>query len=299
MVKDFGRVLTAMVTPFDSRLEVDYGQARKLAAYLVANGSDGIVVAGTTGESPTLTREEKIRLFEAVVDEVGGRARVIAGTGSNVTSDSVSLTREAEKIGVDGAMLVTPYYNKPPQRGLYHHFRTVAEATDLPLMLYNVPGRTSSHLLPDTIAELAKVENIVAVKEASGSLVLAGEIRRKTPDDFLMYCGEDAVTLPILSVGGHGVVSVVAHIVGNELQAMVRAFLAGDIDTARKIHLDLIPVFETMFITTNPIPVKTAMNLLGFAAGGLRPPLVAATGEETEAVRNLLKKYNKIEPDGV
>ena len=294
MVRDFGRVLTAMVTPFDSSLEVDYGQARKLAGYLADNGSDGIVVAGTTGESPTLTREEKIRLFEAVVDEVGGRVKVIAGTGSNVTSDSVVLTMEAEKVGVDGAMLVTPYYNKPPQRGMYNHFRTVAEATNLPLMLYNVPGRTASHLLPDTIAELAKIENIVAVKEASGSLVLAGEIRRNTPDDFLMYCGEDAITLPMLSVGGHGVVSVVAHIVGNELQAMVKAFLAGDIDTARRIHLDLIPVFEGMFLTTNPIPVKTAMNLMGYQAGGLRPPLAAATGEETEAIRRLLEKYNKI-----
>nr|WP_269438065.1 4-hydroxy-tetrahydrodipicolinate synthase [Phosphitispora fastidiosa] len=286
--------MTAMVTPFDSSMEVDYGQARKLAGYLADNGSDGIVVAGTTGESPTLTREEKIRLFEAVVDEVGGRVKVIAGTGSNVTSDSVALTREAGKVGVDGAMLVTPYYNKPPQRGMYQHFRTVAEATDLPLILYNVPGRTSSHLLPDTIAELAKVENIVAVKEASGSLVLAGEIRRKTPEEFLIYCGEDAIILPMLSVGGHGVISVVAHIVGNELQAMVKAFMAGDIDTARKIHLDLIPVFEGMFLTTNPIPVKTAMNLMGFQVGGLRPPLIEATGEETGAIRKLLEIYNKI-----
>ncbi|WP_418790162.1 4-hydroxy-tetrahydrodipicolinate synthase [Phosphitispora sp. TUW77] len=294
MVRDFGRVLTAMVTPFDSKMEVDYGQARKLARYLADNGSDGIVVAGTTGESPTLTREEKIRLFETIVDEVGNRVKVIAGTGSNITSDSVSLTMEAEKVGVDGAMLVTPYYNKPPQRGMYQHFRTVAKATNLPIMLYNVPGRTSSHLLPDTIAELAKIDNIIAVKEASGSLPLAGEIRQKTPEDFLLYCGEDAIILPMLSVGGYGVVSVVAHIVGNELQAMVKAFLEGDTDTARKIHLDLIPVFDGMFLTTNPIPVKTAMNLMGYDVGGLRPPLVSATDDETEAIRDLLKNYKKI-----
>jgi len=293
-VTDFGRVLTAMVTPFNPVLEIDYGKARQLARYLVENGSDGIVVAGTTGESPTLTKEEKIKLFESVTDEVGDRAAVIAGTGSNITADSVWLTREAEKVGVHGVMLVTPYYNKPPQDGLYNHFRTIAEATDLPIMLYNVPGRTSQNMLPDTVSRLAEVENIVALKEASGNLDQTTEIRRKTPPDFKIYSGEDSLTLPMLTVGCYGVVSVVAHVVGVELQNMVRAFLAGDTATATKIHLDLFPVFKTLFISTNPIPVKAAMNLMGHDVGGLRPPLLPAGEKELLAIRTVLESLNKI-----
>jgi len=293
-VTDFGRVLTAMVTPFNSALEVDYGKARQLARYLVENGSDGIVVAGTTGESPTLTKEEKIKLFENVVDEVGDKAKVVAGTGSNTTADSVWLTREAEKVGVHGVMLVTPYYNKPPQEGLYNHFRTIAEATRLPVMLYNVPGRTSANLMPDTVSRLARIENIVALKEAAGSLDQAAEIRRKTPADFHIYSGEDSLTLPMLSVGCHGVVSVVAHVVGVELQNMIKAFLEGDTTTATRIHLALFPIFKALFITTNPIPVKAAMNLMGHDVGGLRPPLLPAGEKELAAIRNILESFNKI-----
>lgn len=291
---DFGKVLTAMVTPFNSQMEVDYGKARQLARYLVENGSDGIVVAGTTGESPTLTKEEKLRLFENIADEVGGRAKVVAGTGSNITADSVALTRDAGKTGVDGVMLVSPYYNKPPQEGLYYHFRTVAEATDLPVMLYNVPGRTGSNILPETVARLAEVDNIVAVKEASGNLEQVGDIRRTTPDSFLIYSGEDALTLPMLAVGGHGVVSVVAHVVGKELQEMIKAFEAGDTKTAARIHLELFPVFRAMFVTANPIPVKAAMNMMGLEAGGLRPPLLPAGEKELAAVRSALENLGKI-----
>jgi len=283
-----------MVTPFNSQMEVDYGKARQLARYLVENGSDGIVVAGTTGESPTLTKEEKLRLFENIADEVGGRAKVVAGTGSNITADSVALTRDAGKTGVDGVMLVSPYYNKPPQEGLYYHFRTVAEATDLPVMLYNVPGRTGSNILPETVARLAEVDNIVAVKEASGNLEQVGDIRRTTPDSFLIYSGEDALTLPMLAVGGHGVVSVVAHVVGKELQEMIKAFEAGDTKTAARIHLELFPVFRAMFVTANPIPVKAAMNMMGLEAGGLRPPLLPAGEKELAAVRSALENLGKI-----
>ncbi len=291
---DFGRVLTAMVTPFNSAMEVDYGKARKLARYLVENGSDGLVVSGTTGESPTLTNEEKIKLYAAVVDEVGGRAKVIAGTGNNDTADSVWLTREAEKVGVHGIMAVAPYYNKPPQEGVYNHFRTIAEATGLPVMLYNIPGRASINIMPDTISRLAQIDNIVALKEAAGSLDQASEIRRKTPPDFLIYCGEDSLTLPMLSIGSHGVVSVVSHVVGPELQKMVNTFLDGDLQTAARIHLDLFPVFKTMFITTNPIPVKAALNMMGLEVGGLRPPMLPANEAEMAAIRKMLADIKKI-----
>lgn len=291
---DFGRVLTAMVTPFDSNMEVDYGKAKRLARYLVDHGSDGIVVAGTTGESPTLTNEEKIKLFTAVVDEVGDRAKIIAGTGNNDTADSVWMTKEAAKVGVYGVMAVAPYYNKPPQEGLYRHFCAIAKAVDLPIMLYNVPGRAAINLLPDTISRLAKVDNIIAVKEASGSLDQATEIRRKTPADFIIYCGEDSITLPMLSIGCFGVVSVVSHVVGRELQEMIKAFLKGDIKTATKIHLDLFPVVKAMFICTNPIPVKAAMNMMGHEVGGLRLPLVEAGEPELTAIRSVLASYNKL-----
>ncbi|MHB9094454.1 MAG: 4-hydroxy-tetrahydrodipicolinate synthase [Eubacteriales bacterium] len=294
MVTDFGRVLTAMVTPFDSNLEVDYAKARKLARHLVENGSDGIVVSGTTGESPTLTNEEKIKLFEAVVNEVGDKAKVIAGTGNNDTADSVFMTKEAEKVGVHGVMAVAPYYNKPPQEGIYTHFRMIAEATGLPVMMYNIPGRAAVNMLPDTISRLAEIDNIVALKEAAGSLDQAAEIRRKIPDNFIMYCGDDSLTLPMMAVGCHGVVSVVSHVVGIELQQMIKAFLNNDMATATRIHLDLFPIFKGLFITTNPIPVKTAMNMMGHEVGGLRPPLPAASEAEQAAIRSLLKSYNKL-----
>ncbi|WP_052218161.1 4-hydroxy-tetrahydrodipicolinate synthase [Thermincola ferriacetica] len=287
-METFGRVMTAMITPFDKDLAVNFGEVRKIARYLADNGSDGIVVAGTTGESPTLTKEEKLRLFEVVMEEVGDRVTVIAGTGSNVTADSVKLTKEAESIGVHGVMLVTPYYNKPPQDCLYNHFKTIAANTSLPVMLYNVPGRTGCNLLPDTAAKLAKIDNIVALKEASGSLDQVGEIRRKTPDNFMIYSGDDGLTLPLLAVGCCGVVSVAAHVVGKEMNEMIAAFQRGDVEKAKSIHLDLLPVFRAMFITTSPIPVKAAMNMLGFAAGELRPPLGPAGPAESEVIRKTL-----------
>ena len=283
-----------MVTPFDDNLAVDYGQARVVARHLVDNGSDAIVVAGTTGESPTLTREEKLELFRVVVDEVGSQARVIAGTGSNITADSVALTRDAEKTGVHGVMLVTPYYNKPPQEGLYNHFKTIAGATNLPVMLYNVPGRTGANLLPATVVELAKIDNIVALKEACGSLDQVSEARMLLPEDFLVYSGDDSLTLPMLSLGCCGIVSVVGHVVGRELQEMIKAFLAGDHKQAAAIHLKLFPVFKALFVTTSPIPVKAAMNMIGVNVGGLRPPLVAAGEQEKAVIAGALKAVGVI-----
>ncbi len=291
---DFGRVLTAMVTPFDSEMQVDYGKARKLARYLVENGSDGIVVAGTTGESPTLTNEERNKLVEAVVNEVGDRAKVIVGTGNNDTFDSMGMTKDAEKTGAHGVMAVVPYYNKPPQEGLYNHFRMIAESTNLPVILYNIPGRSAINMNAETIARLAQIDNIVAIKEAAGSMDQVSEIRRSTPADFIIYSGDDSLTLPMLALGAHGIISVVSHVVGNELQQMIGAFLGGDLVKATQIHMDLFPVFKTMFLTSNPIPVKTCLNLMGHEVGGMRPPLLDATEAEVATLKALLQKYNKL-----
>lgn len=289
------RVITAMVTPFAPDMSVDYRKARELARMLVDNGSDGLVVSGTTGESPTLTPDEKLKLFQVVLEEVGEEAAVVAGTGGNDTRTSVELTLEAEKLGVDGAMLVTPYYNKPPQAGLYQHFSLVAKATSLPIMIYNVPGRTSVNLTADTMAGLANdYSNIVAVKEASGSLEQVAEIRSKAPKSLTIYSGDDNMTIPIMSVGGDGIVSVASHVAGCEIQQMVTAFIDGDVDLAAEMHRRLLPLFKVIFITTNPIPVKVALDLSGFDAGGLRPPLVEATDAERKQIERVMETLGLI-----
>ncbi|NMB16607.1 MAG: 4-hydroxy-tetrahydrodipicolinate synthase [Firmicutes bacterium] len=294
-MKKFGNLITAMVTPFKDDLSVDYDQAAQLAVRLVGSGSDGVVVCGTTGESPTLSFEEKVGLYQAVTEAIGGKAVVIAGTGSYDTGSSIKLTQAAEKVGVDGIMLVVPYYNKPPQEGLYQHFKEIAQKTELPVMLYNVPGRTSQNLLPDTIARLTELDNVVAVKEASGNMEQVAEIRRKTPENFAIYSGDDSLTLPIMSVGGIGVVSVASHLVGRRMKEMIKSFLSGDVREATRIHLELLPLFKVMFITTNPIPVKTAVNLSGFKAGGLRLPLVEPTNEQRNAIRECLRQVGLLD----
>jgi len=293
-MKEFGRILTAMVTPFDSDLKVDYAAAEKLADYLVANGSDGLVVAGTTGESPTLTKEEKLELFRVVKNAVGAKAPIIAGTGSNSTADSIHLTKEAEKTGVDGVMLVGPYYNKPTQEGYFEHFRAVARETSLPIVVYNVPGRTGSNILPSTIVRLAEIANIVAVKEASGSLDQVTEIKRGVKPEFLVYSGDDSLTLPIMSVGGYGIISVVAHVVGPEMKAMIDAYLAGNVAKAAEIHVRLFAIFKALFLVSNPIPVKAAVNMMGINVGGVRLPLVAASDKELEPVKKALAELGKL-----
>lgn len=285
-----GNLLTAMVTPFQSDGTFDPGQAARLAQHLVEIGNEGVVVAGTTGESPTLTDEEKLELFRAVVGEIGGRATVVAGTGTNDTRRSIELTKEAEKLGVDAIMAVVPYYNRPPQEGLYNHFRAIAESTSLPVMLYNVPSRTASNLVPETVARLAEIDNIVAIKEASGDMDQVAEIRRRTPPDFDIYSGDDSLTLPIMSIGGVGVVSVAGHLVGRRLRAMIDAFHKGDVRTATAIHLELLPIFKVMFVTTNPIPVKTAVSMLGLDVGPLRPPLAAPSEAERKTIRTVLQE---------
>ena len=290
MSESFGRVLTAMATPFDESGAVDYGQVTALAKHLIANGSDGIVVAGTTGESPTLSDDEKIRLFRTMKKAVDGRAAVVAGTGTYDTKHSIHLTREAQRAGADGVLLVNPYYNRPSQDGLYAHFRTVAESTSLPCMLYNIPSRTGVNCLPETIARLSEVPNITAVKEASGNLDQASEIRRLTTAEFRIYSGDDSLTLPILSVGGSGVVSVAAHLVGREISEMVKTYERGDVGKALSIHIRLFPLFKVLFITTNPVPLKAALNLSRFKVGKPRLPLVEATAKEKEQIQSVLKE---------
>lgn len=286
----FGRVLTAMATPFDASGAVAWGEVTALARHLADNGSDGIVVAGTTGESPTLSDEEKLRLFKAVKEAVGGRVKVVAGTGTYDTKHSIHLSREAERAGADGLLLVNPYYNRPSQDGLYAHFRAIAESTRLPVMLYNIPGRTGVNCAPETIARLADVPNIVAVKEATGNLDQASDIRRRTKDDFLIYSGDDSLTLPILAVGGAGVVSVASHLVGRDIQEMVKAYERGEVRSALQLHLRMLPLFKVLFITTNPVPLKAALAMSGFAVGAPRLPLVEATPKEKEQISAVLKE---------
>ncbi|HHT72709.1 MAG TPA: 4-hydroxy-tetrahydrodipicolinate synthase [Firmicutes bacterium] len=283
-----GQVITAMITPMEQDGKVSYEQAIRLAKRLAENGSDGVVLSGTTGESPTLSFDEKVKLFTSITDSVGGELEIIAGTGSNNTAESIALTQAAETAGVDGIMLVTPYYNRPSQEGLYQHFKTIAENCSLPIMLYNVPGRTGVNLLPETVARLAEVENIVAIKEASGDLNQVSLLRSLVPDDFLIYSGDDSLTLPILAVGGDGVVSVASHLVGRQLKDMVTAFLAGKVREAQELHLRLLPLMRVLFITTNPVPVKRALEFVGFESGPLRQPLIDLTEEQAQKIKDVL-----------
>jgi 4-hydroxy-tetrahydrodipicolinate synthase len=285
-VTNFGRVLTAMITPFDGAGKVNYAVAEALASHLADHGTDTVLLCGTTGESPTLSWDEEYELFRVVKAAVAGKAKVMAGTGSNSTQEAIEATRKAQTLGLDGTLQVVPYYNKPPQEGMYRHFEAIAKACpDLPMMLYNIPGRTGSNLLPETVVRLAQVPGIVAIKEASGSLEQASEIRRLAASEFAVYAGDDALTLPMLSVGGAGIVSVASHLVGDDLQDMVQAFESGNVVKAREIHLRLQPLFKTLFLMTNPIPLKAALQLLGWEVGSVRSPLV----DVSEDVRQKLK----------
>lgn len=286
----FPRLMTAMVTPFRDDLEVDYGQARKLAAYLIQNGSQGLVVCGTTGESPTLTMEEKLRLFAEVKAEVGKDVPVWAGIGSNSTKQSAELAQRASELPVDGVMAVTPYYNKPSQEGLYRHFAAIAEAASLPLMLYNVPGRTGVNLLPETVKRLAAMPNIVALKEASGNMDQLSHLKQILAPDFIIYSGDDSLTLPMLSLGAHGVVSVASHLVGKPMLAMIEAFFAGRYAEATQKHLEIFDVCKVLFITSNPIPLKAALKMVGGDSGNMRLPLWEASDKERMEIEDVLKK---------
>lgn len=287
--KPFGELIAAMITPFREDGAVDFKLARKLALKLVEEGCDGIVVSGTTGESPTLTREEKLRLIAEVRETVPENVMVWAGTGSYNTRDSAEMTHLAETTGADGVLAVTPYYNKPSQEGLYRHFKAVAESTSLPIMLYNVPGRTGVNLSPETVARLSELPNIVALKEASGNLDQVSHLLRLKPG-FLVYSGDDSLTLPMLSIGAQGVVSVACHLVAREMRQMIRAYKEGDIAKAKEIHLRLWPLFKVLFITSNPVPVKAALRSVGFPAGPLRPPLCDPSEKEMQEINKVLKE---------
>ena len=292
---DFGRVVTAMVTPFQADGSVNYAVAEQLAAHLVAQGSDALVVCGTTGESPTLSWDEEYQLFQVVLKAVADKALVIAGTGSNSTQEAIAATQKAAKIGVHGSLQVVPYYNKPPQAGLFKHFQAIAQACpDLPMVLYNIPGRTGQNLLPQTVARLSAIDNIVGIKEATGSLDQASEISRLTPPEFKIYSGDDSLTLPLLAIGGYGVISVASHLVGKQLQQMVQAFAAGQVQTATQIHLQLLPLFKSLFLSTNPIPVKAALRLQGWDVGLTRLPLEDDENGLAQKLKPVLAELNLI-----
>ncbi|KAJ8908401.1 hypothetical protein NDN08_005110 [Rhodosorus marinus] len=291
----FGRVVTAMVTPFkpNNPKEVDYTVAEQLAVHLAKNGSDALVIGGTTGESPTLTWSEQYELFKVVKQAVGSSVKVIAGAGSNSTDEAIEATIRADKMGLDGTLQVVPYYNKPPQEGLYQHFKAVAEcAPDLPVMLYNIPGRTGINMSAEMTARLAKIPNIIATKEASGDIDQFVEIRRLTDPEFAMYSGDDAIALPLCSVGATGVVSVASHIVGNEIHKMIELFFEGHVSEALDIHLKHAGLFRDLFCMANPIPTKAALRLLGWNVGPPRLPLTDATDECTEIITNHLKSLS-------
>lgn len=285
---NFGQIITAMVTPFDANGEIDFPATKNLVEHLIANGSDGLVVAGTTGESPTLSTEEKLQLFKFVVQTAKGRIPIIAGTGSNNTRASISLTKQAEDVGVDAIMLVTPYYNKPSQEGMFQHFQAIAASTRLPIMLYNIPGRSVVNLSVDTVVRLSQIDNIVSIKEASGNLDAAAEIIERTDDSFTLYSGDDSLTLPILSIGGNGIVSVAAHIIGNEMKDMITNFRNGNNTAAAAVHRKLLPVMNALFAAPNPVPVKTALNLSGVEVGGVRLPMIPLNEQETLTLRQAL-----------
>jgi len=291
---NLGKVITAMVTPFNDQLGVDYVQAVKLAERLANEGTDTVLLSGTTGESPTLTTDEKLHLFEQVTKALKGKVPIMAGTGGNDTKSSIELSKEAEKLGVDCLLLVVPYYNKPTQESLYTHYKAIANSVSLPVLLYNVPSRTVTNLEPSTVARLSQIDNIIGVKEACGNMDQVSELKMLVPEDFKIYCGDDSLTLPMLSLGCHGVTSVAAHVVGKEIQEMITLFMEGKLSEARELHYKLLPVFKAMFITTSPAPVKAAVNMTGIDVGSLRLPLLEADSKEKQLVYERLKAFRDV-----
>jgi len=290
-MKELGRLLTAMVTPFDTKGAVDYEQAKKLALALLDSGSDGVVLAATTGESPTLVREEEARLFAEVKSALGGRGNIIAYTGSNSTAEAVAATEAAEKIGVDGCLSVVPYYNKPTQEGIYQHFKAIAESTSLPIIMYNIPGRVVIKMTVETMVRLSRIDNIVGVKEASGDMGLVAHTLNNTGKDFLIWSGNDNDTFHIMALGGYGTIGVATHLVGKQIKQMMNDILKSKIAEAAAIHRHLLPLVDTLFIEPNPAPMKYALNHLGFNVGKPRLPLVEPSEKSAAQIRETLKKY--------
>jgi len=290
-MKQLGRALTAMVTPFKDSGEVDYEQAKKLALALLASGSDGIVAAGTTGEAPTLSWEEELQLFRELKDAIGDKGTLVAYTGSNSTREAVEATRDAEKIGVDACLSVVPYYNKPNQEGVYQHFKAIASATSLPVIMYNIPGRVVVNMEPDTIGRLSRIDNIVGVKEASGNIEHVAKTLNAARDGFLIWSGNDNDTFPIMALGGYGVIGVTTHLVGKQYKKMIDIILSDRIAEAAAIHRHLVPLVNAMFSAPNPAPVKYALNHLGFPVGDPRLPLLPPDEKSAALIRETLKNY--------
>jgi 4-hydroxy-tetrahydrodipicolinate synthase len=286
-----GRLITAMVTPFDGKGEVDYKQTQKLAKALIRSGSDGLVVTGTTGERPTVTDEEQLKLFATVREAIGTKGTIIAGTGGNCTRESIAITREAEQLGVDAALLVVPYYNKPTQEGLYQHFKAIAESTKLPCILYNVPARTVTNLAPETAIRLSQIGNIIGIKEASGNMEQVAKIIQGARKDFLVWSGNDGDTFPIMAMGGYGIISVASHLVGKQIKDMIEYTVRGNMKEAAAIHLNLLPLMNALFIVSNPIPVKYALNHVGFRVGKPRLPLTEPDDKSKAVIEATLKNY--------
>ena len=292
MRKEIGRLLTAMVTPFDQQGEVDYTQAKTLARALLASGSDGVIVAGTTGESPTLTRQEQTRLFVEIKKTILDAGSVIAGTGSNSTLEALNYTKDAEEAGVDGVLLVVPYYNKPTQEGLYQHFKAIAENTSLPCILYNVPSRTITSLSAETTIRLSEIPNIVGIKEASGDFEKIASIIGSARSGFRVWSGNDADTFHVLCLGGYGVISVASHLVGMQIKTMIKMLVDGSLDGAAKEHIRLLPIFNGIFVVANPIPIKYGVNRAGFQVGHPRLPLTKPDGATSDFLDNLFNQYD-------
>lgn len=291
---DFGRIGTAMITPFTKDGAINYQELERIIDFLIENGTDTIVACGTTSENPTMSTEEKIEVVRFTVEKVAGRVPVIAGTGDNETAYSIAMTHKAEENGANGIMLVTPYYNKPNQRGMYAHFETIAKETALPIMLYNVPGRTGANILAETTIALSKdVENIVCIKEASGNLDQMGDIIENVNPDFYVYSGDDGLTLPLLAIGGRGIISVASHVVGNDMQQMIRAFEQGRHEEAGQIHRALLPLVRALFAQPNPSPIKYAMTKLGFDTLDVRLPMMEMLPEEKAAFDQIWDTYQE------
>lgn len=290
-----GEVITAMATPFDKDMNIDYKAAEKLADYLANNGSDAILIAGTTGESPTLTHEEELELLKACKSAVGSKIKVLMGAGSNSTSTAVDTSKKAEKAGVDGILTVVPYYNKPSQKGLLTHFGAIAQAVSLPIILYNIPGRTGIDMAPDTVATLAEsYQNIIAVKQSNSDLDLVTEIISKTPDDFIVYCGDDSLTLPMLSLGAFGVISVASHFIGKEIKQMIDLFKAGNVKEARAIQYKCFPLFKALFTSPNPMPLKAGLDHWQIMNDRVRPPMITLSDAEKAELFAVLDKYERL-----
>ena len=289
---EIGRLITAMVTPFDEQGHVDYEQAKRLAKALLDSGSDGLILSGTTGESPTLSTEEKLRLYAEVKAAVGNRGAIIAGTGTYNTAESVEMSKEAEREGVDGLLLVVPYYNKPPQEGLYQHFKTIAGSVNIPCIVYNVTSRTSLNMTHETTIRLSEIENIVGVKEAGSDMDQITRIIDGAKPGFLVWSGNDNETFYIMATGGYGVVSVASHLVGSQIKQMMGYLLEGDVEKAAAEHRRLLPLFKVLFIVSNPIPVKHSLNHVGFSVGNPRLPLVSADPKSAAQIEEVLDRYD-------